>query len=406
MTRRKQKVVRWRKAILQTVLLAAAFQPAVAAGATRVLFVGNSFTYYNNVPAMLEALGRDAGFEIATRMIVFGGATLQGHWDAGEAPRSIREGHWDYVVLQEQSSLGVPFLVNGIPRITDSAKFHAAARLFDGEIKKAGARTVFLLTWSAKTAPDEQAALDYAHMTIAKELGAMVAPVGDAWRKAGEERPKLDLYFADGSHPGPAGSYLAASVLYATLLGKSPAGLVRKIQGTPIDDTGQPQAGTIATLVDLPRGTAEFLQRLAWQTFEELRAAGGYFEAAKPPPPKLPEFAPGRPFTAADIEGRWKGDLKLYFFPAAMELRLQRQGDQLAPSLVIKFRGGGPGGGRRIAGFEANGAEIQFKDTSERSSETRFRGVFTGDRLAGIAEIVRKDQRPIAVGSWELRRRK
>ena len=106
--------------ILALALLAQASSPRPAAAADektapalRVLFIGNSYTYYNNLPGMVAQL---SGGRIETRMVARGGSTLQQLWDFGEAPAAIREGRWDYVVLQEHSLLG-GMRVDGIEHV-------------------------------------------------------------------------------------------------------------------------------------------------------------------------------------------------------------------------------------------------------------------------------------------------
>src|SRR6266480_3817529 len=83
-----------------------------AAEPIRVLFVGNSFTFFNNMPEMLKVLAasHQGGPRFETRMVVAPGATLQQLWDRGEARRVIKSSRWDFVVLQEQTSLGSVFL--------------------------------------------------------------------------------------------------------------------------------------------------------------------------------------------------------------------------------------------------------------------------------------------------------
>jgi hypothetical protein len=95
---------------------------------------------------------------------------------------AIREGHGDYVVLHEQSSLG-NYSINGKRAINDPALFHRFARLFYQEITAVGAKTVFLLTWAHRDYPEEQPLLTYAYMSIAKELQAIVVPAGLAWQR-------------------------------------------------------------------------------------------------------------------------------------------------------------------------------------------------------------------------------
>ena len=189
----------------------------------RVLFIGNSYTYLNDLPRMMKELAASAHPPrlVKTELAGEGGATLKRHWEAGRAVEAIRKGAWDFVVLQEQGTLGqtTDYAINA------PATFHEYARKFDGEIRKSGARTVLLMTWARKDAPQDQAVLSDAYTTIGAELKAMVVPAGIAWQHALREHPAIQLHAADHSHPAPAGSYLTACVLYAALFGSSPQGL-------------------------------------------------------------------------------------------------------------------------------------------------------------------------------------
>ncbi len=220
------------------------------AGSLRVLFIGNSFTQLNDLPQLTARLAASARppRTLETEFVGEGGATLKRHWETGRALEAIRRGKWDYVILQEQSSLGI----DAFPRIYDPKIFHDYARLFDAEIKKAGARTVFFLTWGRQDSPQSQALLTHAYASIAAELKALVAPVGIAWQNALKENPKLVLHWMDGSHPNAAGTYLAACVFYAVLFSSSPEGLSRS---------------------NLSEEDAAFLQRIAWQTAKDPQLA-------------------------------------------------------------------------------------------------------------------------------------
>ncbi len=203
------------------------------------MFIGNSYTYVNDLPHQTARLAASARppKTLETHFVGEGGATLQRLWETGAALEAIRKGKWDYVVLQEQSLLGLG--------LNDPSMFHTYARRFDAEIKKAGARTVLYLTWARQDSPQSQALLTNAYTSIAAELKAIVAPVGVAWQRALQENPKLVLHVSDGSHPNLAGTYLAACVFYAVLYSNSPAGLSQDNQSA---------------------SNAAFLQRIAWQT--------------------------------------------------------------------------------------------------------------------------------------------
>lgn len=173
----------------------------------RVLFIGNSYTYYNDLPAMLTNMAAASPQPILADAVTEPGATLQLLWDEGKALKKIRSQPWDFVILQEQS----------LRPTTDPELMRRYARKFDAAIREKGARTVFYLTWARLNKPEMQDVLDRAYSELAKELGALLAPVGPAWKRALEKTPKLPLHLEDGSHPTPTGSYLAACVLYLTL---------------------------------------------------------------------------------------------------------------------------------------------------------------------------------------------
>lgn len=244
-----------------------------AAAARRVLFIGNSYTYFNNLPQMLVGLANAAkpAQPLEAEMVTVGGATLKRHWEQGEALAAIKRGGWAFVVLQEQSTLGNAPIVDGKPQIADPKTFHEYARLFDAEIKKAGAQTVFYLTWARQNAPETQAQLTAAYSSIAKELHATLVPVGPAWATALKRQSQLALHIADKSHPTAMGTYLAACVFYATLSGRSPVGLPNTVTGAQVDTAGKSKEGSVGELARLSVNEAHLLQQIAWETAKGAR---------------------------------------------------------------------------------------------------------------------------------------
>lgn len=195
------------------------------AGGLRVLFIGNSFTGYWGGQVLI-------GTKIATswpgwperppmyEQSTGSGMDLEEHWRWGRAVGRIREGNWDYVVLQDHSE----------GPLTRRQAFFRYARLFDLEIKKVGAKTVLFMTWSKKQEPEMQSALAEAYRLLGREINAEVVPVGLAFERAGAGRPALELHDVDGKHPSRAGSYLTACCFYRYFYGRSPVGLCRTIQ--------------------------------------------------------------------------------------------------------------------------------------------------------------------------------
>ena len=229
----------------------------------KVLFIGNSYTYFNDLPSIVSRLAADRKGNklLETAAITKGGATLKFHWEEGFALEKLKQERWDYVVLQEQSLLP----------INNRDIMHTYARLFDAEIKRAGAKTIFFLTWARQNRPEMQQALTEAYFSIARELGAMVAPVGIAWQNALKENPKLVLHDRDQSHPNFAGSYLAASVFYALLYDRSPEGLAEK--GPKKEPaTSENDLSNSPDAVNLTDADAAFIHRVAWKTVKTQNA--------------------------------------------------------------------------------------------------------------------------------------
>lgn len=262
-------------------------QPAAFAGepnppALQVLFIGNSYTSVNDLPAMVVELANAAGgrkIEVGQHLV--GGCTLEKHVKDKQATEKIRAKKWDVVVLQEHS----------LRPVVARQSMHEYARILDAEIKRQGAKTVFYLTWARQHIPDMQqgadpdkfptyakamyqvggaatntdletwcqqqraalaGGLNAAYFDIAKELGAEVAPVGIAWKMALAADSGLALHTADQSHPNAVGTYLAACVFYATLLDANPVGLPGTIKrGNKV-------------LVSVPDEQAKRLQGFAW----------------------------------------------------------------------------------------------------------------------------------------------
>lgn len=187
-----------------TLLLA---QPAPV----RVLFIGNSLTNANDLPAIVCALARSAGRQAICESVATPDYGLEEHWNDGEARRAIARG-WDVVVLQQ-----------GPSALPESRRLLIAyARRFDAEIKKAGARTAFYMVWPSRARRGDFAGVSQSYRAAAKEVQGQLMPAGDAWRAAWAVDAGLPLYGPDGFHPSPIGSYLAALVIYEQIFAAPP----------------------------------------------------------------------------------------------------------------------------------------------------------------------------------------
>ena len=176
----------------------------------KILFVGNSFTYWNNgidFHITQLAYSADPPLIIQADAVAMSGATLEIMWEESEAREIISEGDYDVIVLQ--GALGL--------RVVDTFDDHT--RMFVAEIRKAGAEPVMFMQWPIVNLTLEESAKRYGD--IARELDIDVAPVGFAWQQALDEHPETILTILDNIHPSIHGSYLAANVIYATVFGES-----------------------------------------------------------------------------------------------------------------------------------------------------------------------------------------
>jgi hypothetical protein len=200
--------------------------PHVAKRDARVLFVGNSYCYVNDLPELVSAIAsaNPRGPQIAVESVTPGGATLKQHFESTGALEKIRAGGWTHVVLQAQS----------LEPLTNSDEFSLYAGKLAEEIKKSGAQVVFYQTWARKegakdyvqswsggTPKKMQEALDLAYAKAAKACGGICVRAGDAWAAALAEKDPLKLFAEDGSHPSLDGTYLTACVFYEALSGES-----------------------------------------------------------------------------------------------------------------------------------------------------------------------------------------
>ena len=199
---------------------------------TRVLFIGNSYTYVNDLPSVFTQLACSGQHSVETGLLAPGGWTLAEHVNDPNTQTEIEAQKWDYVVLQEQSE---------IPSVEQSRilYMYPAARTLVKMIQDNGEEPMFFMTWGHQYGDLNFSYYDYesmqkqlttGYLTIADELDVPVAPVGSAWEQVHQQNPEIDLWQSDGSHPTESGTYLAACVFYAAIFHESPEGLTYTAQ--------------------------------------------------------------------------------------------------------------------------------------------------------------------------------
>jgi hypothetical protein len=197
------------------------------------LFLGNSYTYYNNMPQLTAQFAESMGDTLTVDSNTPGGYTFALHTTNATSLAKIAANPWHFVVLQEQSQL---------PSFPDaqvaSQCFPYAAQL-DSRIHAATptAETVFYMTWGRKNGDASNCAnfptvctyqgmdslLNRRYRQMAADNRSLISPVGAVWHRLRDSATTIELYDPDGSHPSLAGSYAAACTFYTVFFRRNPA---------------------------------------------------------------------------------------------------------------------------------------------------------------------------------------
>ena len=173
-----------------------------------ILFIGNSHTYYNDMPLMVQRHAADEGFDCRVTMIAHGGWFLEQHVKEPDVRFNILFGKYDYVIFQDHTHPMAPL-----------EEFRTAAGALNEWIREAGSTPVIYETWAKKDEPEVQDSMNIVHQSVAKEIGALLAPVGENWWAYKNGHPELEMYASDGMHASRAGSELAAKYIWETIDG-------------------------------------------------------------------------------------------------------------------------------------------------------------------------------------------
>lgn len=198
--------------------------------ALSILFVGNSLTYTNDLPAMVAALLEDGGQgPVDIRASAYPNYGLQDHWFTPVTRDAIAAGGWDYVAIQQG-----PSATEGRPSLLEYSE------LFAGEARAVGAEIALYMVWPSSARSFDFDGVSDSYATAAANVGGVLFPAGEAWRAAWSEDSALPLYGGDGFHPSVLGSYLAALTIYQRITGAQvrdvPAHVRRGNDVIPLDE--------------------------------------------------------------------------------------------------------------------------------------------------------------------------
>ena len=238
----------------------------------QVLFVGNSYTFVNNVPEQLKIMAQSKGHDLVYEMHTPGGRSFEKHWEEGKAVEKMRAGKFDIVVLQNQS----------FEPVSNPAKMMKYGKLLAAEADKIGARKIYYLTmayeeplgWmkkdsdearrSLKLFPEMNDRLAKSYTQLARKTKGGVAPVGVAWKMVYESIPDIKLHAPDHSHANQTGAYLTALVFYATIYSEAPIGMPGRLE---VKSRKKGKMTTMEIKIDIK--TRKALEVIAWKACQE-----------------------------------------------------------------------------------------------------------------------------------------
>ena len=205
---------------------------SIAQTEKNALFIGNSYTYVNDLPGIIQEIALSKGNIFSHQSHTPGGSTLAQHASNPTVQNLLNAEEWDFVILQDQSQNP------SFPPSQVASQVYPYAASLSEDIRQANtcSNPLFFMTWGRENGDAQncvfypplctyegmQDRLTESYTEMAEDNNALLAPVGTAWKNIRANYPNIDLYSSDGSHPSIHGSYLAACVFYSVLFNESP----------------------------------------------------------------------------------------------------------------------------------------------------------------------------------------
>ena len=191
----------------------------------KILFVGNSFTFYWNLPSLVNEMCNYSGDIVDIYQSTAGGATLKQHWVGDKNLKTmdlLKENKYSLIILQDHSP-------NPILKTKESLEYFSR---FIKIAKKNSSRSIIYGTWTYPSMPIKSSygkdPIISNLIPLSKEFNVPIAPVGTAFRLFQERYPNISLFTSDNKHPSPVGTYLAACIFYRMITKKNSKGLPRR----------------------------------------------------------------------------------------------------------------------------------------------------------------------------------
>ena len=177
----------------------------------KILFAGNSLTYTNDLPSLVQELGKLNSITVIYKSYLFPDYSLEDHWNGGVVEEEIETGKYDFVVVQQGPS--------ALPE--SQLLLLEYTRRFAEVCRRNGSKLALLMVWPSKARLFDLVNVIESYTRAATKTGSLLCPAGLAWKYAWQSADATPLYGMDGFHPGLEGSLLAALTVYGRLAGKN-----------------------------------------------------------------------------------------------------------------------------------------------------------------------------------------
>jgi hypothetical protein len=215
----------------------------------RVLFVGNSFTYFYNLPQVVNAMSAYSDkVHIETRTSLVGGSSISQHLNQEKGTQTVEllnTQTFDYVVINHHS----------LATIEDAGSFFEDSKKMVELVKSKNAIPVFMMTWAYHSNPLMIKTIATEYDKVGKNLGVDIIPCGQLFAEVRKWRPDLNMFDDDDKHPSKHGTYLNGLAFFKYFTNERTTEIPKRI--TTVDKNGQE-----LWLLLLSQENAEFLQQL------------------------------------------------------------------------------------------------------------------------------------------------
>ena len=172
-----------------------------------ILFVGNSLTYTNNLPKLVESIAKQKSINLNTKMIAYPNYALIDHWNDGTVKKEIQTKQYDFVIVQQGPSsqnFGRQILID-------------YGKKYSNLCKENDAQLCFFMVWPSLSYYNTFEGVIKNHKEAARINDAILLPVGEVWKSYFDTTENFDYYSTDGFHPSLKGSQKSAEVIVEKL---------------------------------------------------------------------------------------------------------------------------------------------------------------------------------------------